>query len=1102
MTAGLDRGAAGGGGGEKIAAMPQLTLHLNGTPRVSTADGRDHALERRAAALCALAALEPGVARERVASWLWPDSPDPRRNLRQQLLRFRQQFGRPLLAGEAALALAEGVQVAPGDGVLLQDLDFADCDAFADWLALQRRRAEAGLDATRRDAVARAEAAGDLDAALDAANRWHAADPGHEDAAAALMRVHYLRGEAAAGLAVHRRLADTLAQRGGGPPPAALEELAAALRRGQPAALAVPHAAALPLTLKRPPRLAGRAAEQAAARAAWAAGRAVLLEGEAGLGKSRLTAELLADPATAPHCVGSGRPGDDGAPYATLARWLQPLLADAPPLDAADRATLAQLTGGAGTGGPAMTPAAAARAVAALLAARGIRTAVLDDLHFADRATLELVAGLVADESPLRWLFAQRAAEATEAGRTLRDGLADQRRLDIVTLAPLDAGAAAELIDSLAVPGLAASSLAPALVRHTGGNPLYLLETLRQGLVDGSLRRGELPRPAQVGALIERRLQRLSPEALSLARVAAVAGVDFRLELAEAALDQRAVQLASAWQELQDAQVLRDEAFAHDLVADAALKTVPAVIARRLHAQCAAWLAEHGGEPARVAGHWAAGGEPLRAGEAYMQAAVRAERASRMEEERVLYDRAAACFAAAGRPERRFEALCLRVRALTDTDFGDAGLAEAEALVGLAADDAQRLQALLQWVGLLTERSQCERAVEVGREALALARRRDDRETQVRLACHLASAHSRLGAHDEALAVLRPLRDWVLSQPDPALVMLWHGDWASALGMTGQMAEAIAAYDTAIAAAGRANLPYARGMLVRNCAVTLRQSGRLDRALAMAREGQADSVQDSTDAAGLLIARLVLAREESEGGHYDSALQTLEVIAPKFDAAGTPFWAQAARMVLVQLWLHLGQPARAVALLRDEPEGVAPWLRADRALLQRELAAALGQPLPPPGTALAWVADDRARLPVMRVRGLFGAPPEHVIAEAGALRETLRARERLGAWQALEVRVAHAALATGQPALAAEAATRVMALFDDGIAPDALYRPEAWWTAHRAFAAAGREADAARALADGLRWVREVALPHVPPAFLDSFLHRNAVNRALFAAAR
>ena len=49
--------------------------------------------------------------------------------------------------------------------------------------------------------------------------------------------------------------------------------------------------------------------------------------------------------------------------------------------------------------------------------------------------------------------------------------------------------------------------------------------------------------------------------------------------------------------------------------------------------------------------------------------------------------------------------------------------------------------------------------------------------------------------------------------------------------------------------------------------------------------------------------------------------------------------------------------------------------------------------------------------------------------------------------------------------------------------------------------AAGDEAGAAERLAAAVAWIHEVALPHVPDGFRDSFLHRNPVNRALLTAA-
>jgi hypothetical protein len=71
----------------------------------------------------------------------------------------------------------------------------------------------------------------------------------------------------------------------------------------------------------------------------------------------------------------------------------------------------------------------------------------------------------------------------------------------------------------------------------------------------------------------------------------------------------------------------------------------------------------------------------------------------------------------------------------------------------------------------------------------------------------------------------------------------------------------------------------------------------------------------------------------------------------------------------------------------------------------------------------------------------------------------------------------------------------------DAVLPADLYPGEAWWVAAQVFDAHGDHDDALMALARGAQWVRRVALPNVPEAYRDSFLHRNASNAALLAAA-
>jgi len=102
-------------GMKQSAPVASHRVRLFGEPVVLLPDGRMVKLERRAAALVALAALEPGISRLRVATLLWPDSIDPRRNLRQQLLRFRQLFDHPLVEGSGALSLSAPLIEAPDD---------------------------------------------------------------------------------------------------------------------------------------------------------------------------------------------------------------------------------------------------------------------------------------------------------------------------------------------------------------------------------------------------------------------------------------------------------------------------------------------------------------------------------------------------------------------------------------------------------------------------------------------------------------------------------------------------------------------------------------------------------------------------------------------------------------------------------------------------------------------------------------------------------------------------------------------------------------------------------------------------------------------------
>ncbi|MBI5256011.1 MAG: hypothetical protein HY855_05895, partial [Burkholderiales bacterium] len=217
--------------------MGHIELQLHGAALLRRAGEPALPLRGRAALLVALVALEPGVSRERAARLLWPDAPRPRHNLRQQLLRFRQALGAGLIEGDEHLRLGADVRLAPAapGAELLADEAPGD-DEASGWLQHQRTALGRATQAAGQQAVADAERNGDLDAALQAALALCAAAPHDEASLATLMRVHYLRGEGAAGLGVYREFERRLQAWPGARPAAATLALAQALQRAEGAA--------------------------------------------------------------------------------------------------------------------------------------------------------------------------------------------------------------------------------------------------------------------------------------------------------------------------------------------------------------------------------------------------------------------------------------------------------------------------------------------------------------------------------------------------------------------------------------------------------------------------------------------------------------------------------------------------------------------------------------------------------------------------------------------------------------------------------------------------------------------------------------------------
>jgi hypothetical protein len=642
-------------------------------------------------------------------------------------------------------------------------------------------------------------------------------------------------------------------------------------------------------------------------------------------------------------------------------------------------------------------------------------------------------------------------------------------------------------------------ALAAALVRHTGGNPLYVLETLRAMSSAGAT---TLPRPQSIAHLIDRRLGRLSEGALALGRVAAIAGPDFSPALAEHALATPALRLAGAWAELEAADVLRGCAFAHDLIRDGMLRATPRPIAAHAHRLVAEVLAGSGAEPARVAAHWAEAGEHAQAGRAYRAAAERARRAGRPREEAALLQEAATAFDACGAADEALAARALAVPPTVRSAGPAVALQASEPLVVAAAGTRQ--------LGLV-------RAMHA--VALIWAGRAVDAEAFARTALECIDArdeHLRLEA-TRTLAMARGLR----GEPGEGIDLLrpWL-ERLDSLASLEQRIELCGAYTHLLLADNR--FGQAIQVAWRHQALARQAGDRLEELTALinlcaayVRRGELAAAIDAAAAAAALDpaddqSRMLVGFNEAVrgfclcgAGRFREGLQRLESAhaSAAATAPGSAFEFAAAGY-LAQVWLQIGQPARAQQLLAAEAERMAPHQRANQWVLRAMGTAAAAEALGLLRRATEIVGDGQgatvrqvAQLEIAR-RSEPAAAIE-LAAQVGAVAWAQENRPLATLADALRLD----ALRRSNPGALAD--PEIDALEDHAHRYRAPYPylPELLLVCARAYQARGRAGDARRCLDDAVAWIRDEALPNLPPELHDGFLERNVANREVRAEA-
>jgi DNA-binding SARP family transcriptional activator len=680
--------------------------------------------ERKTAAVLTYLALEGPATRSKLAGLLWPEVEErrARNNLVQALRRLKKATGVDFATGDDTLKLVDALKLDITTLNVLafqsnyQDLlnitgeflpyDYDDLPEFSDWLLQVREKLTALRHEALTSLIRQNEKEGRYDKALKYAQDLVQLDILAEESYRLVMRLHYLSGNRAEAMKTFERCKTVLQKELSVEPSLETHTLAADISFG---ALELTPAAqpeiTLPLSILRPPVLVGREKEWAQLEAAWQEKKAIFVSGAPGVGKTRLVQDFMENKGL--HLFFKGQPGDDKVPLASHARAIRQILEQQPgiKLEPWLRTELSRLVPHLGEERPPPITSEGDKlrfyeAVAETVkraGEAGTSTIVWDDFQYFDAASFavgQYMVGRFSSEETaahLRSINIFRKDELPPGTLAAIEHMVARDQAVHLELQPLRLEDVISLLAGLDLPQLLGE--AETLVRYTGGNPMFILETIKSFLESGQQTfEKPLPVSGKVKAVIQKRLETLTPSALKLARVAAIANTDFTPQLAEHILNLEALELAESFAELERLQVLQDTTFTHDLIYEATLAGIPVPIKTLLHARVAMWLEHANANPASIARHYLAAAEEAKAAPFLFEAAKRAR-------ETFLYTDAVRLFEQAADLARRHDSQDLAFDSLFN-------LAEVLTLTNQGKHYAQAIQTLLSWAHTARQKAQ------------------------------------------------------------------------------------------------------------------------------------------------------------------------------------------------------------------------------------------------------------------------------------------------------------------------------------------------------------------------------------------------------------
>ncbi|NOK62618.1 MAG: Tetratricopeptide (TPR) repeat [Chloroflexi bacterium AL-W] len=651
---------------KSIPAM--LTIQLFGQPQIWV-DQDELTIPRRKsrAVVYYLAAQTTPITREHIMALLWPDH---ERTTAQQILRttlhaIRKILGDLLVTTDTTLTLHPhtmvdvrsleiGLTAPTADiytlakatthyrGDFLDGFVLPDSPAFEEWVNNERERYRQMVINGSIRLATQYEEQQQPGEALATLQQIITMDPFQERVQCDVIRLHYLMGNRASAIRQYEKLRDLLDNAMGVPPMAETQALydtivtdtfeqpstpKAATHEKEHTTTLKPTRSSDTLTQDVP--FVGRTRELQSIRAALGAHQFILIEGEPGIGKTRLATEVIHTNNALP-LIGAARELEHTLPYQPIIESLRSLLThpewplchqslDMPLVWQQEIARLlpelaiSTTTLLVGASHDTFPHASRGRSEESRLwegvsqflsAVARHRPLILfiDDLHWADAATLALL-GYVTRQThtiPLDIIATARPVRPHEPFTTLRSALLREHKLLCVTLDRLSIPDITSLAHNLSPDN--SVTLADWLLQTSEGNPYILSELIRDArlnnalLPDGTLNLSALSEvyivPQTIYALIQSRLTRLSPAARTLLDVAVAAGRDFDFDVVAQASSLDESLALDALDELRAVSMIRplDQSrysFDHSLTSEVARQEMGEPRYRQLHRRIA-----------------------------------------------------------------------------------------------------------------------------------------------------------------------------------------------------------------------------------------------------------------------------------------------------------------------------------------------------------------------------------------------------------------------------------------------------------------------------------------------------------------------------------